>query len=186
MLTREEVAAVLGKPVTAVEGRELDLTYKTDVGQLQTSIEVEEKDDADDAITAMQGARSATGLMGGQPEAVANLGDDAFFGAMSILYLRKGGRVVTITPPNLQLVASTAAYNKVASAPFGSDEQRKAMAAFQAVEKTDPLAAGLESDDAGQGAIATIKATSVKNGSSYEADSRAMALALAAKLVAKL
>ena len=186
MLTRDEVAAVLGKPVTVVEGRELSLTYKTDVLQLETSIEVEEKGDTDDAIQAMQGARTATGLLGGKPEAVASLGDDAFFGAMSILYLRKGDRVVTITPPNLQLVAGMAAYSKVASAPLGSDEQRDAMAAFQVVEKTDPLAAGVQSADAVQGAMATIKATSVKNGSSYETDSRGMALALATRLVAKL
>lgn len=186
MLTRDEVAAVLGKPVTVVEGRELSLTYKTAVSELETSIEVEEKGDTDEAIQDMQAARTATGLLGGKPEAVASLGDDAFFGAMSVLYLRKGDRTATITPPNLQLVAGMNAYSKVASAPLGSDEQIKAIGALQAVEKTDPALAGIQSDDAMQGALATIKAMSVKNGSRYESDSRAMALALAKKLVAKL
>jgi hypothetical protein len=186
VLTREEVAAVLGKPVTNVDGSGDSLTYKTDVLQLETSIEVAESRDADDAIQAMQGARTATGLLGGKPEAIAALGDEAFFGAMSLLYLRKGDRVVTITPPNLQLVASMAAANKVMNAELGSEAQLKAMAGLREVEKTDALAVGVNSADATQGAMATIKAASTRNGSSYETDSRAMALALASKLVVKL
>jgi hypothetical protein len=187
VLTREEVAAVLGKPVTSVEGTGRNLTYKTDVIQLETAIEVEEKDDLDEALQAMQGARTATGLLGGKPEAIAGLGDEAFFGAMSFLYIRKGNAVITITPPNLQQVAGVEAYEKVRDAKFGSDEQRAAMASLTQVEKTDPLAtAGMKGGDAMQGAMATINAVSAKQGTDYETRTRAMAVALATRLLQKL
>ena len=186
MLTKEEVGAVLGKPVTRIEGTGRNLTYKTDVIQLETGIEVEEKDDLDDAVQAMQGARTATGLLGGKPEPVAGLGDEAFFGAMSFLYVRKGNAMISITPPNLQQVAGVEAYEKVRDAKFGSDEQRAAMANLQHIEKGDPLAAGVQGGDAVQGAMATINAASAKQGTDYETRARAMAVALATRLLQKL
>ena len=84
----------------------------------------------DDAVQAMAGARTATKFLGGVPEAVPGLGDEAFFGAMSILYVRKGSDVITIQPPNLQQVAGFEAYGKVRDAKLGSDEQVKAMEAL--------------------------------------------------------
>lgn len=186
LLTKEEVAAVLGKPVTTIEGTGTDLTYKTDVMLLETSINVEQHDDVADAVQAMQGARTATGFLGGKPEGVSGLGDEAFFGAMSFLYVRKGDAVITITPPNLQQVAGFKAYDKLTEAKFGSDEQVKALEDLKQVQKTDPSNVGLQAPDAMQGAVGFIKASSKKQGTEYEARARAMALALATKVLEKL
>ena len=181
ILTKEEVAAVLGHQVIEVEGSGTNRTYKTDVMGLETRIEVEQ---GQDAAASMAGARTATGLLGGKPEDVPNLGDEAFFGAMSFLYVRKAHSFITIAGPNLQRVAGAAAMSKVLNAPLGSDEQRKAMADLQNVEKKDPLNAGTTGDM--QGALAVVAASSKKQGTTYESEARAMSLALAAKLLAKL
>jgi hypothetical protein len=186
LLTKEEVAAVLGQPVTAIEGKGTDLTYKTDVLQLEANIEVEQQNDVADAIQSMEGARKATGFLGGKAEAVPGLGDEALFGAMSTLYLRKGSTFITIQPPNLQMIAGLKAAEKVREAPLGSDEQVKALEDLKQIQKTDPLSAGLQGGDAMQGALATIKASSQKQGTQYEADARAMAVALATKVLEKL
>jgi hypothetical protein len=182
ILTKEEVAAILGSPVTSVEGAATDLDYKTDVIGLEATIGIESKD----AVGAINGARKATGMLGGTAEDVPNLGDEAFFGAMSFLYVRKGDTFITITPPNLQLVAATAAYGKVTDAKWGSAEQANAMQDLTRIEKTDPLTAGLKSRDDMQGALATVAAASKKQGTAYEAQARDMALALAAKVLSKL
>lgn len=186
LLTKEEVAAVLGQPVTTIEGTGTSLKYRTDAMLLETTIEVEQRDDVADAVQSMQGARTATGFLGGKPEAVPGLGDEALFGAMSTLYLRKGSTFIHIQPPNLQMIAGLKAAEKVREAPIGSDEQVQALEALKQVQKTDPLSAGLQGGDAMQGALATIKASSQKQGTQYEADARAMALALAAKVLEKL
>ena len=183
VLTKEEVGAILGSVVTSVDGRPGDMSYKTAVIGLETTIGVEtERDPA----MAIDGARKATGMLGGAPEDVPHLGDEAFFGAMSILYVRKGNIVITITPPNLQLVAASAAYGKVTDAQFGSAEQARAMQDLVRVEKTDPLNAGLKGGDDMQGALKVVAAASKKQGTSYETQGRAMGLELAAKVLAKL
>jgi hypothetical protein len=186
VLTKEEVSAVVGQHVTSVEGSGSSLTYKTDVMGFETSIELEQKGGIDDAIQSLQGARTATGILGGKPEAVPHLGDDAFFGAMSFLYVRKGDAFITITPPNLQMVAGMGAAQQVMNAKLGSDEQIKAMANLQQVEKTDPLNAGLKGGDDVQGALAVVAAASKKQGTDYEAQARTMAVALATKLLEKM
>jgi hypothetical protein len=186
VLTKEEVAAVLGQPVTTIDGKGTNLTYKTDVLGLEARVEVEQNHTVKGAVQAMAGARTATRLLGGVPEAVPGLGDEALFGAMSTLYVRKGSDVITIQPPNLQQVAGFQAYGKVRDAKLGSDEQVKAMEALAQTQKGDPLAAGLEGGDAMQGALAVVKASSTKQGTQYEADARAMAQALAKKLLEKL
>jgi len=186
LLSKEEVAAVLGQPVTNVEGKGMHLTYKTDTMLLETTIEVDRKRDVAGAVQAMQGARTATGFLGGAPEAVPGLGDEALFGAMSTLYLRKGSDFILIQPPNLQQMAGMKAYEKVRDAKLGSDEQVKAMEDLKQVQKTDPTGAGLQGGDAVQGALATIKASSQKQGTEYETQARAMAVALATKLLEKL
>jgi hypothetical protein len=182
-LTREEVAAILGSPVISVEGAATDMEYKTDTLSLETTVGIEAENDSGQA---MAGARKATAMLGGAPEDVANLGDEAFFGAMSVLYVRKGDNVITITPPNFQQIAAMAAYGRVTDAKMGSAEQAKAMQDFAQTEKADPLQAGLKGGDAMQGALATIAATSKKQGTAYEARGRAVALALAAKVLSKL
>jgi hypothetical protein len=186
VLTKEEVGAVLGHPVTTIDGKGTNLTYKTDVLGLETGIEVEHKRSVKDAVQVMAGSRTATKFLGGVPEDVPGLGDEAFFGAMSILYVRKASDVITIQPPNLQQVAGFEAYGKVRDAKFGSDEQRQAMEALAQTEKTDPLTAGLQGGDATEGALAVIKASSKKQGTQHETDARAMAQALAKKLLEKL
>jgi hypothetical protein len=183
LLTREEVTAILGAPVTSMEGAATDMEYKTDTMSLETSVGIETQEDSDQA---MAGARKATAMLGGTPEEVPNLGDEAFFGAMSVLYVRKGDNVITITPPNFQQIAAMAAYNKVAAAPLGSEEQKKALQDFEQVEKNDPLKVGLSSPDATQGALATIAAVSRKQGTPDEEHGRAVAVALASKVVSKL
>ncbi|MDL2718717.1 MAG: hypothetical protein PT977_13275 [Acidobacteriota bacterium] len=187
LLTKEEVGAILGEPVTEVEASgSQSVTYKTAVLQLETSLEVEQMGDVADAVQSMEGARKATGFLGGKPEDVPGLGDEAIFGAMSTLYFRKGDTFIHIQPPNLQMIAGLKAAEKLRKAPLGSDEQMKAMEELQAVQKTDPMSAGLQGGDAMQGALATIKASSKKQGTQYETDSRAMAVALARKLLEKL
>jgi hypothetical protein len=186
VLTKEEVAAVLGHLVTTIDGKGTNLTYKTDVLGLETGIEVEQNRSVNAAVQAMAGARTATKFLGGVPEDVPGLGDEALFGAMSTLYVRKGSDVITIQPPNLQQVAGFEAYAKVRDAKVGSDEQVKAMEALAETQKGDPLAAGLNGGDAMQGALGVIKASSKKQGTQYETDARAMAQALAKKLLEKL
>ena len=183
VLTREEVTAILGAPVTSMEGAATDMEYKTDTLSLETSVGIETQEDSDQT---MAGARKATAMLGGAPEEVPNLGDEAFFGAMSILYVRKGDNVITITPPNFQQIAAMAAYNEVAAAPMGSEEQKKALHDFERVEKNDPLKVGLSAPDAAQGALATVAAVSRKQGTPDEEHGRAVAVALASKVVSKL
>jgi hypothetical protein len=183
VLTGEEVTAILGAPVTSMEGTAGDMEYKTDTLSLATSIGIETQEDSSQA---MAGARKATTMLGGSPEDVPNLGDEAFFGAMSVLYVRKGDNIITITPPNFQQIAAMAAYNKVTAAPLGSDEQKKALQDFQQIEKNDPLKVGLSSPDAAQGALATVAAVSRKQGTPDEEHGRSVAMALASKVVSKL
>ena len=183
ILTKEEVADVLGHPVTEIEGTGTSLTYKTDIIGLETGIAVEQDDDA---VGAMDGARTATKFLGGKPEDVPNLGDEAFFGANPFLYVRKADSFITISAPNLQMVAGMAALDKMHKAPMGSEEQANAVEELKAVEKTDPLNAGLSTSSAAQGVPAVIASTSKKQGTTYEAEARKMSLALAAKLLTKL
>jgi hypothetical protein len=60
------------------------------------------------------------------------------------------------------------------------------MEELQQVQQTDPTNAGLQGGDAAQGALAVIKASSKKQGTQYETDTRAAAIALATKLLEKL
>jgi hypothetical protein len=183
VLTGEEVAAILGSPVTSVEGAATDMEYRTATLSLETTIGI---DVENDSAQAMAGARKATTMLGGAPEDVPNLGDEAFFGAMSVLYVRKGDNVITISPPNFQQIAAMAAYGKVTDAKMGSAEQAKAMQDFMQTAKADPLQAGLKGGDATQGALATIAATSRKQGTPNETRGREVAVALATKVLSKL
>ncbi len=183
VLTREEVTAILGAQVTSMEGAATDMQYKTDTLSLETTVGIESQEDSDQA---MAGARKATAMLGGTPEEVRNLGDEAFFGAMSILYVRKGDSLITITPPNFQQIAAMAAYNKVAAAPLGSADQLKALHELDRVEKNDPLKPGAFISDATQGTLTTIAAVSRKQGTPDEERGRAVAVALASKVVSKL
>ena len=135
---------------------------------------------------AMAGPRKATAMLGGSPEEVPKLGDEAFFGAMSVLCVRKGDNIIAITPPNFQQIAAMAAYNKVAAAPLGSEDQLKALHDFERVERNDPFKVGVSGPEAMQGALATVAAVSRKQGTPHEEHGRAIAVALASKVVSKL
>ena len=186
-LTKEEVSAIIGEPVTAMEpsGRN-SMTYKTAVMGLEAHLEVEQRRSVADAVQAMQGARTATGFLGGAPEPVPGLGDEALFGAMNTLYLRKGDAFILVQPPNLQQVAGFKIMNKVQSLKMGSDEWVKAMEELKQNQEGSPASAGLNGGDATQGALAVVKASAQKTGTPYETDARAMARALAAKVLEKL
>ncbi len=183
VLTQQEVSAILGQPVTSAEGAATDMAYKTATLGLETTVGVENENDAE---ASMAGARKATGMLGGRPEDVPHLGDDAFFGAMSVLYVRKDDTVITIQPPNYQQIAAMAAYGKVTEAKMGSPEQAQALDDFRKTEKHDPLQAGLKSGDDMQGALTTIAAASKKQGTPEEVKGRAVAVALATKVLSKL
>jgi hypothetical protein len=183
VLTREEVAAILGSPVTFAEGAATDMEYRTDTLSLETTIGIEVDNDSEMAMT---GARKATTMLGGTPEEVPDLGDEAFFGSMSVLYVRKGDDVITVTPPNFQQIAAIAAYGKVTDAKMGSAQQAQAMNEFVQTEKTDPVQAGLQGGDDTQGALAVVAAASQKQGTAYEAHGRSVAVALAEKVLSKL
>ncbi len=88
VLTGDEVGAILGSPGDfpwkASRG---DMAYKTATLGLETTVGIDVQNDPEQA---MAGARKATSMLGGTPEAVPNLGDDAFFGATSVLYGPQG------------------------------------------------------------------------------------------------
>jgi hypothetical protein len=62
VLTQEEVSAILGQPVTSAEGSATDTAYKTATLGLETTVGVENENDAE---ASMAGARKATGMLGG-------------------------------------------------------------------------------------------------------------------------
>lgn len=188
LLSKEEVGAILGVPVTSIEmSGKSDATYKTATQGLDASIEVERKDDETDAIQAIAGARQATrGLFGGKAEAIAGLGDDALYGAFNVLYVRKHDLLLTITPPNLQQAAQFEAYTNMTSQPLGSDGQQKAMENFQQTMKGDPASASLAKPDAVSGAGDLTQHAASEQGTEYETKARAMARQMAEKVLAKI
>ncbi len=102
-----------------------------------------------------------------------DLGDEAFFGMMSTLYVREGKNVfIRIVPPNLRWLAQAQAVAKINTAGAG---RRKA--------KGDPIQSANGNDM--QGALGYLKATK-HTGTVYETKGRAMAVALANKLLGKL
>ncbi|MEO8190263.1 MAG: hypothetical protein ABI682_07950 [Acidobacteriota bacterium] len=187
LLTKEEVSAIIGSPVTSLESNSKShVTYKTANPMLEASLEAERGRSTADAQQTMAGARTATNMLGGKPEAVTGLGDEAFFGAMSFLYVRSGDVVLTVTPPNLKQVAQMEAYNHMTAAPMGGDEQKKALENMSALAKDDPLLAGNSERDPMKGTIDAIHASSKPQGTEYERKAREMARAMALKALQKM
>ena len=187
ILTKEEVGAIIGVPVTSIEGKGTNLTYKTDDTFIETQIELEERDEDGFGVQSMEGAHTATKFLGGTAEAVPGLGDEAFFGGMSFLYVRKGNAFVTIVPPNLDMAASAHAMAKVNAAPM--EDKGRLMEELMIKNQKgppDPMQAGLGDSNAMQGAVTTIHAMNKKQGTPLEAKGRAMAVVLATKLMEKL
>jgi hypothetical protein len=186
LLTKDEASAALGVPVTSLERRgNASVTYKTADPMFEAGLEAERKDGTDDAILAMTGARKATSLLGGTPQEAAGLGDDAFYGAMSVLYVRSGNAVLTIQPPNLLQVAQGQAYSKVTSAQ-DPESQKKAMEGFAATMKNDPIQAGNAERDPAKAATDVVAASSKPQGTEYEVKARAIAAEIARKALTRL
>jgi hypothetical protein len=186
LVTKAEASAIFGVPVTTIEpSGQSSVTYKTADPMFEATLEAERSHSNDDALLTMDGARKATKLLGGAPQTAAGLGDDAFYGAMSVLYVRSGDVVLTIQPPNLLQVAQGQAYNKVVSAQ-DPDATKKAMEELAATTKNDPLQAGSAERDPMKAATDTIAASSKPQGTEYEAKARAMAADLAHKALTRI
>jgi hypothetical protein len=188
LLTKEEVGAIIGVPVTAIEmsGRS-DALYKTATLGLDASIEVEHRESEADAIQSFEAARTVTkGMFGGKAESVPGVGDDALYGAFNVLYVRKGEMFLTVRPPNLQQAAQMASYTNMTSQPMGSDAQKEAMDKFQKAMKGDPTQSALAKPDAVSGAADLIGHAATERGGEYETKARDMARQMAEKVLTKI
>jgi hypothetical protein len=187
LLSKEEVGTIIGVPVTSIEmGGKSHATYKTATLGLEAGIETERKGESD-AIMSIEGARHVTEhVFGGKGDKIAGLGDDALYGAFNVLYVRKNGLFLTITPPNLQQVAQLEQYSAMASQPLGSEGQRKAMEKLQETMKGDPLPASLAKPDAESGAVDLIQHAAAERDNGYETKARLMARQMAEKVLEKI
>ena len=196
MLTKEEVGAILGEPVTEVEGSGTSLTYKTKELFIETTIDLEQTDDAVESMALQHKALDGPG------DPAPGVGDEAFFGILSTLYVRKGNKIyIRIVPPNLQSLAQSKAVAKINAATAGRmkamgesiaqgkdvqpppDDLEQASKELREAAKGDPIQSA--NGNSVQGALGYIKATK-HTGTAYETKGRAMAVALANKLLAKL
>ena len=186
LVTKDEASAAFGVAVTTMEpSGHSSVTYKTADPMFEAGLEAERTNGTEDAILTMDGARKATNILGGTPQPAAGLGDDAFFGAMSVLYVRAGDVVLTITPPNLLQIAQGQAYKKVLSA-GDADSTKKAMDELSATTKSDPLQAGSAERDPMKAATDAIAASSKPQGTEYEAKARKMASEIARRALERL
>ncbi|MEO8217927.1 MAG: hypothetical protein ABI718_12670 [Acidobacteriota bacterium] len=187
-LSKEEVGAIVGTPVTSIEmSGKTDATYKFANVMMEASIEIERKNDPSDAIQDMEAARLVTRRgFGGKAETVAGVGDDALYGALNVLYVRRNDIILTISPPNLQYAAKMDQYNNMKAQPMGSEGQRKAMEEFTEPMKGDPGMAALAKPDAMSGAVDMITHSATEVGGEYETKARLMARQMAEKVLAKL
>ncbi len=138
----------------------------------------------------------------GPGDPAPGVGDDAFFGIMSTLYVRKGNNIFfRIVPPNLQSQAQAKAVAKINTAAAGRmqamadsvaqgkevqpppDDLEQASIELREAAKGDPIQSA--NGNSVQGALGYIKATK-HTGTAYETEGRAMAVALAKKLLGKL
>jgi hypothetical protein len=186
-LSKEEVGAIIGVPVTSVEmSGKADATYKTATLGMEAGIEIERKDEAG-AIQSIDAARLVTEHMfGGKGAKVVGVGDDALYGAFNVLYVRRNDVFLTITPPNLQQVAQMKQYSEMTSQPLGSDGQRKALEKLQDSMKGDPAMDSLGKPDAVAGAASLIQGAASERGNEYETQARLMARQMAEQVLAKI
>jgi len=186
-LTKEEVSAIILKPVTELEMQsEDDAHYKTATPGYEATIEVERKDDAADAKQSFDAARMVTKGAGGKAESVPGIGDDALYGAFNVLYVIKNDFFLTIMPPNLQQAAQLEEHDKVMSLPMGSDAQRAALEKMAESMKGDPAMGSLSKPDAMSGAVDLIRHSATETGNEYQTKSRLMARQLAEKVLSKM
>lgn len=186
LLTKEEVSGIIGEPGTSLETNSPShVTYKTANLYLEAGLEAERKRNTADALQAMAGTRTATKMLGGAPDTIPGLGDEAFFGAMSTLYLRTGDVVLTIMPPNWKQVAQAEAGRGLTSA-SDAESRKKAMDDLSAIMKDDPTLVGDSQRDPMKAAVDTVRGSSRPQGTAYEEKARAMARAMGSKALEKL
>ena len=185
-LSKEEVGAIIGVPVTAIELSKTRAIYSTANPLIEATIEIERKTDEADAIQDMEATRQVTRhVAGGKADKIAGLGDDAVYGAMNSVDVRKGDVVLSITPPNVQAAAQAEKLSHVYAAE-GSDAQKKAMDELKDSMKGDQNMAALGKPDAASGAVSLITHSATEQGNEYEKKARLMARQMAEKVLSKL
>ena len=119
LLTNEEVATVIGEPVTGTEKGEGSCTWQTaDAQASSVTVELNQTDAAGEMATAKQAAGvlkdmgSAVADQGGAGADVnaaisdsgetPKVGDEAFFGPNSQLSVRKGTSYIAVSPPMMR------------------------------------------------------------------------------------
>ena len=185
-LSKEEVAAIIGMPVTAIELSKTRAIYSTSNPAIEATIDIERKRDEADAIQDMDASRQVTRhIFGGKADKIAGLGDDAVYGAMNSVDVRKGDVILTITPPNMQTAAQAKNLSHLYAAE-GADAQKKAMGELENSMKGDPNMAALGKPDAISGAVSLITHSATEQGNEYEKKARLMARQMAEKVLSKL
>jgi len=187
-LTKEEVSAIILKPVTEIETHgDGSAVYKTATDGYEANIEVENNGGRADAVQSFEAARTVTRRMfGGKAESVPGIGDDALYGAYNVLYVLKGDVVLTIMPPNLQQAAQSEMATNMLSQPLGSDAQKAALEKMSKSMQGDPVAGSLAKPDAMSGAVDLIHHSASETGNEYETKSRLMARQIAEKMLSKM
>ena len=86
VVTGAELESAVGKPVTRQDADGPRCTYYTDDPVVFVTLEV----DQENAEASWQGVTAGQDLTEAQSDEVTGLGDEAFFGARDILYVRSG------------------------------------------------------------------------------------------------
>lgn len=92
LITKEEIEAALGAPISEVTSDGNDCTYHPAEGSLKGAMVSAEWEEAEAAMT---GARAGVKMVG-LGEAVSGIGDEAVFMPPGVLYVRKGDVFITI------------------------------------------------------------------------------------------
>ena len=85
-ITDAEIAETINKPVSRHEENGGKCTYYTDDPLLFVTLDV----DTEDAESSWQGVKSGNSLAGAEENKVEGIGEEAFFGARDILYVKDG------------------------------------------------------------------------------------------------
>ena len=188
LLTKEEVSEIIGRPVTEIEmSGKAQAKYKTASPGFEAVIEIERKDGVADATQDIEAARTVTkGMAGGKGDSVAGIGDDAVYGSFNVLFVRRNDVVLTITPPNLQMVAQLEQGQKMFSQKLGSEAQTRELEKLRETMQGDPVAGSMSQPDATSGAVDLIRHSATERGNEYETKARLMARQLAEKTLSKI
>lgn len=140
LVTNEEVATIIGEPITGTEKGEGSCTWQTADAQASTvTIELNQSDAAGEMATARQAAgilKDMGGAVADQGGAGADvntalsdsgdtpkIGDEAFFGPNQQLSVRKGNSYIAVSPPMMR--SRMSAGNPMLS---GDDKKKMAIA----------------------------------------------------------